>query len=128
MTPHQRKFDAIIVLRMRNDVMENKNATPSTCLSKPLEDCDLQNIPLRHGTLKELWATSELLLVNDAISVLIGGNYCLKGVDIANTVTLKPYINSTIFKCSCKTYALFDGSCSHILVVAEKKEGTLNPF
>ena len=29
--------------------------------------------------------------------------------------------NETLLKCSCKTYALFDGICSHILGVAEKR-------
>ena len=46
-----------------------------------------RNIPLLQETLKELWAISEFLLGNDAISVLIGGNYCVKGVDMAYTVT-----------------------------------------
>ena len=33
--------------------------------------------------------------------------------------------NETLLKCSCKTYALFDGICSHILAVVEKR-GELN--
>ena len=87
----------------------------------PLEDCDIRNIPLPHGTLKELWAISEFLLANDAIFVLIGGNSCVKGVDMAYTVILKSCKNGTLLKCTCKTYALFDGICPHILTVAEKR-------
>ena len=126
MTPDQRKFHAIKVLKMtNNDAVGIKNAAPSTCLSVPLEDCDIRNIPLPDGALKELWATSEFLLANDAISILIGGNYCMKGVDMAYTVTLTSCKNGTLLKCSCKTYALFDSICSHILAVAEKR-GELN--
>ena len=83
--------------------MGNKIAAPSTWLSVPLEDCDIRNIPLPHETLKELWGTSEFLLANDAISVLSGGNYCVKGVDMAYTVTLKSCKNGTLLKCTCKT-------------------------
>ena len=71
--------------------------------------------------MKELWATAEFLLANDAISVLIGGNYYVKGVDMAYTVTLKSCKNGTLLKYTCRTYALFDGICSHILAVAEKR-------
>ena len=126
MTPEQRKFHAIKVLKMtNNDAVGIKNAAPSTCLSVPLENRDIRNILLPHGALKELWATSEFLLANDAISIWIGGNYCMKGVDMAYTVTLTSCKNGTLLKCSCKTYALFDGICSHILAVAEKR-GELN--
>ena len=113
-----------------NDVVGIKNAKTSTCSSVPLEDCDIRNIPLPHGTLKELWVTCEFLLANDAISILIGGNYCVKGVDMAYTASLTfcnsafslTFCNSgTLLKCSCKTYAFFDGICSHILAVAEKR-------
>ena len=45
----------------------------------------------------------------------------MKGVDIAYTVTLKSCKNGTLLKCTCKTYALFDGICSHILAAAEKR-------
>ena len=122
MIPDQRKFHAIKVLKMtNNDAVGIKNAAPSTCLSVPLEDCDIRNIPLPDGALKELWATSDFLLANDAISILSGGNYCMKGVDMAYTVTLTSCKNGTLLKCSCKTYALFDGICSHILGVAEKR-------
>ena len=105
-----------------NDVVGIKNAKTSTCSSLPLEDCDIRNIPLPHGTLKELWVTCEFLLANDAISILIGGNYCVKGVDMAYTASLTFCKNGTLLKCSCKTYAFFDGICSHILAVAEKRE------
>ena len=126
MIPDQRKFHAIKVLKMtNNDAVGIKNAAPSTCLSVPLEDCDIRNIPLPDGALKELWATSDFLSANDAISILIGGNYCMKGVDMAYTVTLTSCKNGTLLKCSCKTYALFDGICSHILAVVEKR-GELN--
>ena len=52
---------------------------------------------------------------------MIGGNSCVKGVDMAYTVILKSCQNGTLLKCTCKTYALFDGICSHILAVAEKR-------
>ena len=88
MTPDQQKFHGIKVLKITNyDVVRTKYAAPPTCLFVPLEDCNTRNIPLPHGTLKELWVTSEFLLANDAIFVLIGGNYCVKGVDMAYTVT-----------------------------------------
>ena len=45
MTPDQRKFHAIKILKMTNDVVGIKNTAPSTCLSVPLEDCDIRNIP-----------------------------------------------------------------------------------
>ena len=122
MTPDQRKLHAIKVLKItNNDLVRIKYAAPSTCLSVPLEDCNTRNIPLPHGTLKELWETSEFLLPNDAISVLIGGNYCAKGVDMAYTVTLRSCKNGTPLKCLCKTYALSDGFCSHMLAVADKR-------
>lgn len=53
-----------------NDVMENKNASPSTCSSVPLEESDIGNISLLYGILRELWSTSESLLASDAISIL----------------------------------------------------------
>ena len=40
---------------------------------------------------------------------------------MAYTVTLTPSKNGTLLKCSWKTYTLFDGICSHMLVVAEKR-------
>ena len=85
MTPSSWKFDDIIVLKMANGIMENKNLTPWICFSVSLEDCSIRNMPLPHVTLKELWAPSEFLLVNDAISVWIGVNYCIKRVYMANT-------------------------------------------
>ena len=81
------------------------------------EDSDNRNISLLYRTLKELWANSEFLVVNDAISVLIKGNCLVKGVDMTYTLTL----NFTLFKCSRKIYALIDSIRSHILVIAEKK-------
>ena len=121
MTPDQRKFHAIKVLKItNNDVVRTKYAAHPTCLSVTLENCNTRNIPLPQETLKELWATSEFLLANDAISVLIGGNYCVK-VDMAFTVPLTSCKNGTLLKCSCKTYALFDGICSHMLAVPEKR-------
>ena len=121
MTLDQRKFHAIKVLKItNNDVVRTKYAAPPTCLSVPLEDCNTRNIPLPQKTSKELWATSEFLLANDATSVLIGGNYCVEGVDMVYTVTLASCKNGTLLKCSCKTYALFDGICSHMLAVPEK--------
>ena len=101
--------------------MRNKYVAPSTCWSAPLEDCITRNIPLPHKTLKELWETSKFLSANDAISVLIGGNYCGKGIDMAYTVTIISCKNGTLLKYSWKTYALFDGICSHTLAVAEKR-------
>ena len=53
-----------------NDVMENKNASPSACSSVPLEESDIGNISLLYGILRELWSTSEFLLASDAISIL----------------------------------------------------------
>ena len=104
-TPDQRKCHATKVLKMtNNDVMGNKKAASSVCLSVPLEDCDIQKILLLHGTWKELWATFEFLLANDAISVLIGENYCVKGVDMAYTVTLKSCKNGTLLKCNRRKF------------------------
>ena len=83
-TPDQRKFHAIKVLKItNNDLVRIKYAAGSSCLSVPLEDSNTRNILLPHKTLKELWETFEFLLAYDAISVLIGGNYCVKGVDMA---------------------------------------------
>ena len=46
---------------------------------------------------------------------------------MAYNVTLTSCKNGTLLKCSCKTYALFDGICSHMLAVTEKR-GSLNLF
>ena len=55
MTPDQRKFHAIKVLKITNDdLLRIKYAAPSTWLSLPMEDCNTRNILLPHGTLKEL--------------------------------------------------------------------------
>lgn len=45
----------------------------------------------------------------------------MKRVDVVYTVTLTFCKHGTLFKCSCKIYALFDCICSHILARAEKK-------
>ena len=51
MTPDQRKFHAIKVLKItNNDVVRTKYAAPPTCLSVPLEDYNTRNIPLPQKT------------------------------------------------------------------------------
>ena len=60
MTPDQRKFHAIKVLKItNNDAVKTKYAAPLICLSVPLQDCNRRIIPLPQGTLKELCTTSE---------------------------------------------------------------------
>ena len=89
-------------------------------LSISLKECAAINV-LPLGTLEGLWERTKFLISNRSVIQLINGDFCVTDTEKVFNVKERKSTKLT-YTCDCTKFQQLDGTCSHVMAVAERKE------
>ena len=117
MTTEQRKENTKKVLHMKPENLGRRVqfACEVNCMSVPVSECDLEDLP--SAVVKDIWARANIILERYNVIQLENFTFCVTEFDESYTVKQTA---PTFYRCHCKRFLSTDGLCQHVLSVAEK--------
>lgn len=117
MTTEQRKEYTKKVLHMMPENLGRRVqfAVEDNCMSVPLSECNLEDLP--SAVVKDIWAQANIILEKYNVIQLENSTFCVTEFDESSTVKQTA---PTLFCCRCNRFLETDGLCQHMVSAAEK--------